>query len=289
MWKRARRTIPRPSNGGHFHPRFAVRRACLLLCAVLLAACGQVPPRAGSPADEARPPVPAAWRTELAKLWLQSKGRLTAATKDQYGTAVRFWTRMFGANTPVGRIDHKVAEAKIGSFHWKSAKQHNNYMIALRGIFGMEYRGTRAALAPVAEIENMPVVKKKPDPLTRGERDRVLAEMKARFDERVYAYFLFAFSCGMRPEEIIALRWGDIDFAAGTARVQRVRTFRGAERDGSKTNCERDVDLVPQALEALGIMRAHTGERSAEVFRTLSLANPGTTSAASVITTGNRR
>jgi integrase len=62
----------------------------------------------------------------------------------------------------------------------------------------------------------------------------------------------------MRPEETIALRWSDIDWNRQVARVRRVRTFKGAERDGSKTHAERDVDLVPQALEALLILKPYT-------------------------------
>jgi integrase len=210
--------------------------------------------------------APAAERTfgQLADLWHKSKGKLEGATKDQYGTAVRFWKRMFGEDTLLSKLDHVEVESKVGAYEWSSAKQHNNYMIALRGIFGMEYRAAKAADHPCASIENMKVVRKIPDPLSIAERDKVLADMRERYDERVYAYYLFAFFTGMRPEEIIALRWSDIDFASGTARVQRVRTFKGSERDGSKTHAERDVDLVPQALQALKIMAAHTKMLPAE-------------------------
>lgn len=194
----------------------------------------------------------------LADLWHQSKGKLTGATKDQYGTAVRFWKRMFGADTPLSALDASLVEAKVGSYEWSSPKQHNNYMIALRGIFGMEYRGARAIDDPSREIENLAVVRKLPDPLTPEERDRVLADLRERYDVRVYAYFLFAFLTGMRPEELIALRWSDIDFNAATARVRRVRTFKGSERDGSKTHAEREVDLVDGALHALDLMKPYT-------------------------------
>lgn len=204
--------------------------------------------------------APTAERTfgQLADLWLKSKGKLEAATKDQYATAVRFWKRMFGENTPLPKLDHQVVEAEIGDYEWPSAKTHNNYLIALRGIFGMEYRGERAPHHPCNEIKNLKVVKPLPDPLSISERDKVLADLRERYDIRVFAYYLFMFFTGMRPEEAIALRWSDIDFNSGTARVRRVRTFKGSERDGSKTHAERDVDLVPQALQALALMKPYT-------------------------------
>lgn len=194
----------------------------------------------------------------LAKLWLQSKGKKSAATKDQYATAVRFWERLFGEKMLVKDLTHTVLASKIGAYDWPSAKTHNNYMIALRGTLGMEYRGVKTALNPLAGIGNMTVTKKKPDPMLVTERDDILADMRKHYDERVYAYFLWQFYTGMRPEETIALRWSDVDMKAETIRVQRVRTFRGGERDNTKTFVDRDVDLLPQALDALKIMKAHT-------------------------------
>lgn len=194
----------------------------------------------------------------LLDLWLQSQGRVAPATLAQYGTAVRFWKRLFGERTPVKDITHKLAAAKIGGYPWPSAKAHNNYLIALRGALGLEYRGAVALNNPLAGIENMPVVRKLPDPLTIAERDLILTDLRQRYDMRVYAYFLWAFFTGMRPEEMIALRWSDVDRNRQMVRVQRVRTFKGSERDGSKTHAERDVDLVPQALEALVIMKPFT-------------------------------
>jgi integrase len=110
----------------------------------------------------------------------------------------------------------------------------------------------------MAGIENMVLVKKRPDPLSREERNCILADMRMHCDERVIACFQWMFFTGMRPEEAIALRWFDLDLRRHVVRVQRVRTFKGSERDGSKTHTERDVDLVPQALEALRTMRPYT-------------------------------
>lgn len=210
---------------------------------------------------------------DLADAWLTTQGRLAPATLDQYGTAARFWKKLLGEATTLRSIDHRLLARKIGGHPWPSAKTHNNYMIALRGILALEYRGPKAAANPAIGIENMAVVKRLPDPLTLAERDAILGDMTQRYDPRVVAYFIFAFYTGMRPEEMIALRWSDVDFTSGTARVQRVRTFKGSERDGSKTHTERDVDLVPQALAAIQAMKPYTfmkrgaGEdQSADVF-----------------------
>ena len=62
----------------------------------------------------------------------------------------------------------------------------------------------------------------------------------------------------MRPEEAIARRWGDIDWARRQILVQRVRTFKGSEWGDTKTYSERVVDLVEPALDALHAMKLLT-------------------------------
>lgn len=203
----------------------------------------------------------------IADLWLESKGQLQAATKDQYGNAVAMWKKLLGERKTIDQLTYQVLSAKIGGHPWASAKSANNYLIVLRGIFAFEYHGSKATANPMNGIKNMTVVKKLPDPLTADERDRILDDMAQRYDARIVAYFTFAFYTGMRPEEMIALQWSDIDFTDKIARVQRVRTFRGSERDGSKTHAERDVDLVDAALDALSTMKQYTFmKKNADVF-----------------------
>lgn len=202
----------------------------------------------------------------VAAEWLKSKGQLAPATLDQYKTGIRRWKRIFGESATMDSLTYQVLAARIGAEKWPSGKAANNYLVVLRGIMAFHYAGPRAAQNPMAGIDNLPAVKKKPDPLTADERDRILADMWKHYDPRVPSYFTFAFYTGMRPEEIIALQWGDIDEAAAIARVARVRTFKGSERDGTKTGQERDVDLLPQALEALRQMRPYTSLKSEYIF-----------------------
>lgn len=199
--------------------------------------------------------------------YMTSVGTLTAATRDQYTNALNnVWQPMLGAETPFDAITHAKLAEKVGGHPWASGKSCNNYLIPIRGVFDMHYSGARALHNPMIGIKNMATVKKRPDPLTAIERDKVLADLEAHYDTRVSAYFRFAFFTGMRPEELIALQWGDIDWINGTVRVQRVRTFRGSERDGTKTNTERDIDLVAPALAALAAMKPWTQLKGGDVF-----------------------
>jgi len=195
---------------------------------------------------------------DVADDWRASKGQLADATRDQYRLSVAFWKGLLGAETPMEALTFQRLAKVIGEHPWASAKSANNRLIPLRGIFEFHYSGPKAGQNPMVGIKNLKVIKKLPDPLTAGERDAILGDLAKHYDPRVLAYFQFAFFTGLRPEELIALQWGDVDGRRSMVRVQRVRTFKGSERDGSKTHAERDVDLVPEALAALQIMRPWT-------------------------------
>lgn len=196
------------------------------------------------------------------------------ATVSQYTNALGVWKGLFGENTPLLDITYDRIAEVVGSTPWSGPKLLNNYLVPLRGVFDMEYRGRRAIDNPMAGVKNAKVPKKKPDPLSPEERDLVLADMRLRQDPRVWAYFAWQFATGMRVEETIALRWSDIDERSGTARVQRVRTFKGSERDETKTGAERDVILTPAALEALAVMKPYTKLKGGDIFEHPELGKP---------------
>lgn len=209
----------------------------------------------------ARIPNPLTVKTtfgDVADDWLKSKPELSAATKCQYAGDVEMWKSILGVDKPVEDLTYQIITAGIGGHPWPSPKRRNNALISLRGILGFHFAGPRAGLNPMIGIKNVKMVKKLPDPLTAEEMVAVLQYMKQHFDPRIWAYFSFAFATGARPEEIIALRWSDVDFRSRTVRIQRVRTFRGSERDGTKTGAERDVDLVDLAMDALKSMKPWT-------------------------------
>ncbi|NKI70084.1 tyrosine-type recombinase/integrase [Collimonas pratensis] len=117
----------------------------------------------------------------------------------------------------------------------------------------------------INSINNSKHQKTPPDPLTIAEMERILSDMIERFHLQVAHYFTFAFLTGMRSEEIIALRWDDIDWNNRTIRVARAKTFKGRFKD-LKTSEVRDVDLVDRAVNALQAQKRFTYMKAAEIF-----------------------
>ena len=116
-------------------------------------------------------------------------------------------------------------------------------------------------------IENSKHQAPVPDPLSIEEMEAILAHMKKVYDPRIWAYFEFAFLTGMRPEELIELRWGDVDWNHRTIRVQRARA--AGEVKDLKTYSSRDVELIDRAMAALVSMKPWTlmGGDEATIFQ----------------------
>ena len=199
---------------------------------------------------------------ESCALWLATKGRLATKTLNQYRNALEVWKRVLGADKPIAGMTHGFVSGKVGSTPWKSAKLLNNYLIPLRGVFALAGRDLNLDDNPVDGIENSKHQAQPPDPLTLAESRMILESIRKHYDERILAYFVFAFATGCRPEEMIAIRWSDIDWNDQTVLVQRART--AGEVHAMKTYQSRHVDLIPEAIQALQVMKAHTFMKGVE-------------------------
>ena len=68
-------------------------------------------------------------------------------------------------------------------------------------------------------------------------------------------YFTVAFWTGARPNELAALRWGDVDGVRGILRV-RLGRYRGHEGPPKTASSVRDIDLLPAVVAALKVQKA---------------------------------
>jgi integrase len=78
------------------------------------------------------------------------------------------------------------------------------------------------------------------------------SEGKIRFQDYAFLYTLFW--SGMRPSEATALRWGDIDLAAGRAEITKSRHL-GAESAPKTRGSQRTISLLPTIVEILRFLK----------------------------------
>jgi integrase len=104
-------------------------------------------------------------------------------------------------------------------------------------------------VSPLAKVKNRKHQKPPPDPFTREEMDMILTHMEDHYPHVIHDYFQFSFATELRPSEVIALRWGDIDWNRRTVTVSRAHVRH--QEKGTKTHNVRDVDLNDMAVAAL--------------------------------------
>jgi len=92
------------------------------------------------------------------------------------------------------------------------------------------------------------------DPFIQDEIDSFLETCtKAYSDE--YPFFLSAFRTGMRLGELLALKWGDVDWNGKFITVER--SFRKGEVVGTKTGEKRNVDMTDGLFASLRSLYLH--------------------------------
>jgi integrase len=101
----------------------------------------------------------------------------------------------------------------------------------------------------------------KSDALSQDEERALLGYVAKNAPPMVGLYFEFAFATGMRPEELIELKWADVDVNAELpiARITRARSL--GEVRAPKNNELRSVELSERAVGVLMQARAHTYSR----------------------------
>lgn len=206
---------------------------------------------------------------DYGEAWLKT---LTGAksTKRSYRSALEgTWFPAIGEKR-LAEIRHSDLKAAIAAkAAGVSGKTINNVLIPLREVLKAAVLDELIVRNPADGIKNHAHQVAMPDPFEQDEAEAVVAHLAAKFDPQVAAYFEFALQTGMRPSEIIALCWGDIDFKRKTARVSKARV--DWEEKDTKTSRVRDVDLSDGAMAVLQRQKAHTFLADAEVFN-----NPNT-------------
>jgi integrase len=139
----------------------------------------------------------------------------------------------------------------------------NNYAVPLKSMFALARRSGWIAEDPAVDLPTYkPKRKRAADPLRRDEYltpnevRRVLAALGSEQDR---AMVLVMGMAGLRPGEMIALRWQDVDLAASTLRIVEARTM--GVTGTPKSNVGRSVPMpaeVGQAVAALGLRQHYT-------------------------------
>ncbi|MDH4566133.1 DUF3596 domain-containing protein [Pseudomonas sp. BN414] len=204
---------------------------------------------------------------EYAQIWLDSREIVDGTRSNYKGTLNAYWMPHF-ATRRIDDISSADVRRVVAETTWTSALVRRNARDKLSSVLESAVKDGMIARNPVDSIARPRVAKKVVDPFTRPEAEAVIDHLYKKLTglTRIYAcYFEFAFFTGMRPGELMALRWEEIDFKGRSAHVCRI-VVDGEVKDRVKTKNHRHVLLNDRALHALKEARALTQARSAYVF-----------------------
>lgn len=184
---------------------------------------------------------------ELADQYLTLiKPEIAPGTYQKYVQGVNHWKALF-VGEDLQNLTYLHLRVLVAKLTW-SAKNKNNHLSILRGIFQLGIEASYLDDNPAKRIRNARVQKPAPDPLEPAEVEKVLAYMEKHYPKPVVNYFQAMFFGGFRPEEAISLRIADVrldqDGSPISIHVSRATT-NGIER-ATKTYTARDVMLSRQ-------------------------------------------
>jgi integrase len=145
----------------------------------------------------------------------------------------------------------------VNTYHW-SKKTYNNAISVIRCAFDYGYKDHPEKHNPTSGLNCLRISKKDRavvDPFTMQEAESLISRLHADWGEAIGNYDEFRFFTGLRPSEQIALLVTDYDPRKGVLSVTKARVLR-RDKDRTKTQEDRDVELCPRALE---VLKRHLG------------------------------
>lgn len=199
---------------------------------------------------------------EYVQLWIDGREIEEGARSNYVGTMNLYWMPHL-VLMPISSVTIMVLRRTIGKISWPSPGVKRNAITKLKTILEDAVREGLLDKNP-AELLDMPKRSvPDPDPMTLDEANRIIASLYAaeHWPSHIYAaFFEFAFFTGMRLQEVIALRWEEVDFEKRQARVCRV-IVRGEIRERTKTRKNRIVLLNERAIHALRYAQQYAARR----------------------------
>lgn len=194
---------------------------------------------------------------DYAKLWLETyKANRGINTRKMYEHLIRCQFASI-SDLKVREIRASHLQALINEFS-ATPRTCEQIRLTLRQIFKQAIADDIIQKNPAASLELPRHIKKEKRALTPDEKAAVKA---ADLDVRERAFIMIAYGCGLRPGEIYALTWQDIDFKRSVIHVNKSIVFDNNRPSVSfpKTNKSiRAVEAPRAVMQALKDYRGIT-------------------------------
>ena len=211
---------------------------------------------AHAPVEAAKEPL-GAW---LTRWWDREAPTWAASTRRQRGSVLDKWIVPYLSGVRLrdlgtGRVRDWLSE--IGG-KGCPASQVNQALRVLSAALGVAVRDGLLPSNPCTGLRKVPVQVSRPKALTPHEVELIAVNMPSLRDAAMVSLMAYA---GLRPEELVALRWSDV----GTNVIVIDRAFTDGELKGTKSGARRTIEIIEPLAEDLAAYRPHRADAEALV------------------------
>jgi integrase len=184
---------------------------------------------------------------EAAADFMELRAKRKASTLAAYNSILKKDLLPKFGNVPLNEMnDSDLSKFQDTLSDRVSASRTNTVMQLLRSILLKEYKRGTINRNPCDDVERLDEPKTKIDPLSEQDLEIALAHIEPHYR----ALFTTLAFTGARPNEIIALRWNDIDWKLGQIDISKGRV-RGAEGTPKTPSSERVIPMMDRVAQCL--------------------------------------
>lgn len=189
--------------------------------------------------------------------WLEVYPRPKRVTNDLLAERAGQFVKVFGKRKLDGGVSHEEAQAWANDNIWAARHAKTMMQDAVRARLAQEnpFDGVKLPREVTEGRENIVVLDDEELERLVQIAQRQLSGGRADGDPSygvVFGAFIrVAAYTGMRPSEMYALRWSDVDFEKGFIHVRRQYRSKTKEIDDPKADSKRTIPMAPQVVAAL--------------------------------------
>ncbi len=156
-----------------------------------------------------------------------------------------YWMPLCG-DLPIDECTFDVIMPLTSSIAHLAPKTQRHVISVGSRIFRLAMASNHITHNPTEQFEDIKVPRAAPDPFEPSEREELLAQLQGNR----LLFYTIRFFAGLRPGEVIALTWGDIDLDARQISVSK-QIVEGRAVPHTKTHEQRKVHMRPEVVAAL--------------------------------------
>lgn len=203
---------------------------------------------------------------DFMRLWLSTVELAPSTIRGYESSYRRYMVEQFGARPIESLVASELRLWRADLMTDYKPKTVNNALIPMRGALKTAFSDEILSTDLARHLENVtiPTDQSHVDPFTVPELHTLIDTLRRRSREQAANLVQFWYCTGLRPSEIMALRWEDINMTHRQACIQRSWVMKAIK--STKTRRIRNIDLIDLAVEALDSQHSYTGAAASWIF-----------------------